>query len=416
MSRSQIRRPGGRPDLGSDDTGCPILHVDMDAFFASASLRSRPELRGRPVIVGGRGPRSVVLSATYEARALGVHSAMPMARALRLAPHATVVEPDRDLYRGISTAVMAILAEATPLVEQLSIDEAFLDVSGARRLGSPTAIAERIRARVHAEQEITCSIGVGATKFVAKLASTRAKPDGLLVVPADRTIDFLHPLPVGVLWGVGERTEDRLRRMGLDTVGDLAHAPVDRLTHSLGRAVGAHLHDLAWGRDRRRVDPHVREKSIGNEVTFATDVDDPVVLRARLLALADQVAARLRDSAVLARTIAIKVRYEDFRTVSRSRTLTTPTDTGAQVYTVARELFDALVVEPTAIRLVGVRAEGLTDSSATAQQLTFDDATDTRREAEVAVDALRARFGDGAIGPARLLAAGDPVRDGHVDG
>ena len=208
MTRSQLHRPD-QPQTGhGDDTGCTVLHVDMDAFYASVSLLERPELRGRPVIVGGGGTRGVVLSATYEARRFGVHSAMPMTRARRMCPQAVVVEPDHVRYSQVSAGVMEIFREITPLVEPLSLDEAFLDVAGAvRRLGSPAMIGELLRARVHDEQGITCSVGVASTKFVAKLASTRAKPDGLLVVPAQHVVEFLHPLPVGALWGVGERTE-----------------------------------------------------------------------------------------------------------------------------------------------------------------------------------------------------------------
>lgn len=403
MSRSQVRRATGRLDFGTNDTGCTILHVDMDAFFAAVSLRRHPELRGRPVIIGGRGVRSVVLSATYEARALGVHSAMPMGRALRLAPTAIVLEPDGDAYRRVSRAVMAILHDTTDAVEQVSVDEAFVDVSGSvRRLGPPVHIARSIRERVRRDQEITCSIGVAPSKFVAKLASTRAKPDGLLLVPEARVIEFLHPLAVGELWGVGERTEHALHRMGLETVGELAHAPIERLTHSLGRSMGTHLHELAWGRDRRAVSPHVAEKSVSNETTFDVDVADLDELHAHLLRLSDRVAARLRSAHLLTRTVSIKVRFPDFRTVTRSRTLTAPTDVGATLHAITRDLLDALVNDGAAVRLLGVRAEGLV--SATAQQLSFDDIDDARRDAEVAVDRLRERFGSSAVQSARLLA------------
>ena len=408
MSRSQVRRPVGAVDLGSDDTGCSILHVDMDAFFALVSLRERPELRGTPVIVGGSAGRGVVLSATYEARALGVHSAMPMSRAVRLAPHATILPPDHRQYAEVSRAVMAILGDVTPLVEPLSVDEAFLDVGGAqRRLGSPIRVAQHIRERVAAEQQITCSVGIASTKFVAKLASTHAKPDGVLVVPAARVLDFLHPLPVGALWGVGERTEEHLRRIGLETVGELAHAPVARLVRSLGRAQGTHLHDLAWGRDPRAVTPGTGEKSIGNEVTFDVDLDDLVAIRGRLLRLSDQVATRLRAGGYRTRTVSIKVRFADFRTVTRSRTLATSTDIGAEIYDAARGLFDALVPTPVSIRLVGVRAEGLVEAAVTAQQLVLGEDDTGRRDAEVAVDGLRARYGTDAVRPARLLGRPD---------
>ena len=409
MSRSQVRRPTGRIGFGADDTGCTILHVDMDAFYASVSLRDRPELHGRPVIVGGGGNRSVVLSATYEARALGVHSAMPMGRARRLAPQAVVIEPDHRQYAQVSRNVMALFGSITPMVEPLSLDEAFLDVSGAlRRLGSATAIAELIRARVQDEQQITCSVGVASTKFVAKLASTRAKPDGLLVVPVDRVIDFLHPLPVGSLWGVGEKTEEQLTRLGLRTVGDIAHTPVTTLQRALGPAAGSHLHDLAWGRDPRSVSPHEPEKSVGNEETFPHDIDDPEVIAAHLLALADQVAGRLRRAGYVGRTVSLKVRFADFSTITRSRTLATPTDIGKEIYDTVLALYDGLGLQRVRIRLVGVRMEGLLDAQEAPRQLLLGEEDHGRREAEVAVDALRARFGAGVVRPARLLGPGTP--------
>ena len=296
MSRSQIRRQSGPTGLGSDDAGCTILHIDMDAFYASVELLTRPELVGTPVIVGGSGSRGVVLSATYEARALGVHSAMPMSRARRIAPDATVIEPQHYRYSEVSAGVMAIFNSVTPLVEPLSLDEAFLDVAGAiRRLGAPSRIGELIRARVHDEQGITCSVGVATTKFVAKLASTRAKPDGLLVVQGDEVIEFLHPLPVAALWGVGAKTEEVLVRLGLRTVGDIAHTSVETLRRALGNATGTHLAELSWGRDPRSVTPDVGERSMGAEETFARDIDDPEVVLREFLRLSHKVAARLRS-------------------------------------------------------------------------------------------------------------------------
>ncbi|MFM7596768.1 MAG: DNA polymerase IV [Actinomycetota bacterium] len=408
MSRSQLRRVAGATGLGSDDTGCTILHVDMDAFYASVELITRPELRGKLVIVGG-GCRGVVLSATYEARAMGVHSAMPMSRARRIAPDAIVIEPSHHRYAEVSAGVMALFNSITPLVEPLSLDEAFLDVSGAlRRLGSPTAIAELIRARVYDEQRITCSVGVAPTKFVAKLASTQAKPDGLLVVPADAVTSFLHPLPVAALWGVGERTEERLVSLGLRTVGDLAHTPVDTLIRALGQASGQRLHDLAWGLDDRDVIPDAAEKSIGNEETFARDIDDPQLIHRELLRLSQKVAARVRAHEVLGRTVVIKVRFADFTTISRSRTLPEPTDVGQEVYEVARDLYDALGLQRARIRLVGVRLEGLVGDGERVEQLTLDDgltgpSTADRRAAEVAADRLRDRFGHEVVRPARLV-------------
>ncbi len=404
MSRSQVRRPQGRLRLDGDDAGCTILHVDMDAFYASVSLRDRPDLRGTPVIIGGGGTRGVVLSATYEARALGIHSAMPMSRARRLAPQAVVLPPDHAWYAEVSRNVMSLFRSVTPLVEPLSLDEAFLDVSGAlRRLGRPTAIAEMIRARVEDEQSITCSVGVATTKFVAKLASTRAKPDGMLVVPADRVIDFLHPLPVGSLWGVGERTEEQLTRLGLRTVGDIAHTPKATLERTLGPAAGGHLHDLSWGRDPRRVVPDESEKSIGNEETFAQDIDDPEIVQAHLLKLSDQVAGRLRSAGLAGRTISIKVRFSDFTTITRSRTLQHPTDVGQEIYATSRHLYRALGLERVRIRLVGVRMEGLVPAQDAPRQLLLGEEGSGRRDAEVAVDGLRARFGADAVRPGRLM-------------
>jgi len=408
VSRSQVRRPTGHLGLGGDDAGCTILHVDMDAFYASVSLRNHPELQGTPVIVGGGGTRGVVLSATYEARALGVHSAMPMSRARRVAPHAVILEPDHRMYAQVSRNVMALFSSITPLVEPLSLDEAFLDISGAlRRLGAPAAIGELIRARVHDEQQITCSVGVATTKFVAKLASTRAKPDGMLIVPAGKVIEFLHPLPVGALWGVGERTEEQLTRLGLRTVADLANTPVSTLKRALGPAAGQHLHDLSWGRDDRSVTPHEPDKSMGNETTFPHDIDDPDVIHAYLLQLSDQVAGRLRSAGYVGRTIALKIRFSNFSTISRSRTLSHPTDVGKEIYDTARGLYDALGLQRVRIRLVGVRVEGLAGADGAPAQLLLGEPDHGRRDAEVAIDGLRARFGDAAVRSARLV---DPIR------
>jgi DNA polymerase-4 len=307
---------------------------------------------------------------------------------------------------------MALFNSITPLVEPLSLDEAFLDVSGAlRRLGSPTAIAELIRARVYDEQRITCSIGVAPTKFVAKLASTQIKPDGLLVVPADKVTAFLHPLPVGALWGVGERTEERLVALGLRTVGDIAHTPVDTLIRALGQASGQRLHDLAWGRDDRDVIPDATEKSIGNEETFARDVDDPEIIAREILRLAQKVAARARRHEIRGRTVVLKIRFADFTTITRSRTLETPTDVGQVIYDTAVDLYAALRLQRARIRLVGVRLEGLVDLQDAAEQLTLDDGSASpidRRAAEVAADRLRDRFGQDVVRPARLWVEDDP--------
>jgi DNA polymerase-4 len=396
---------------GRDDDGCPVLHVDMDAFFASCELRSRPDLAGLPVIVGGDGSRGVVTAATYEARKFGIHSAMPMSRAKRLCPDVVVLPPNFALYSEVSAGVMAVFREVTPLVEPLSLDEAFLDVAGAvRRLGPPAVIAEGIRARVHDEQGITCSVGVASTKFVAKLASTHAKPDGLLVVPADHVIAFLHPLPVGALWGVGEKTEEALLRLGLRTVGDVANTPVDTLVRALGPSAGQHLADLSWGRDPRSVEVPEGEKSIGNEETFPRDVDDPDVIRRELLRLSEKVASRLRAQGYAGRTVVIKVRFADFSTITRSRTLRSPTDVARDIYGTARDLYDALGLQRARLRLVGVRVEGLLDADEAPRQMLLDEPELGWREAEQAVDRASARFGRGTVRPARLLGPGE--RDG----
>lgn len=381
-----------------------VLHVDMDAFFASVELIDRPELRGLPVIVGGSGSRGVVLSATYEARRYGVHSAMPLSRARRLCPSGVVLEPHHDWYAEVSRGVMEVFASITPLVEPLSLDEAFLDVSGAvRRLGSPTQIARLIRDRVSDEQLITCSVGVASTKFVAKLASGRAKPDGLLVVPADQTVPFLHRLPIGALWGVGDRTEEVLTRLGLRTVADLAHTPVQTLRRALGDAAGGNLHELSWGRDPRPVVAENVEKSIGAEETFARDVDDSEIVLRELLRLSEKVAARLRTSALVGRTTVLKVRFADFTTVTRSRTLREHTDVGQVVYTTICNLYLALGLDQARIRLVGVRVEGLRDATSGHHQLILGERSRGRREVEQAADRVAARFGPGAIRPATLV-------------
>jgi len=388
----------------------------MDAFYALASLLSRPELKGTPVIIGG-GNRGVVLSATYEARAFGVAAAMPIARARRLCPQATVVAPDHARYERISQAVMAVFASVTPLVEPLSLDEAFLDVSGARRrLGTPCQIAQRIRDTIADEQGITCSVGVASTKFVAKLASGLAKPDGLLVVPAAEVVAFLHQLPVGALWGVGERTEETLQRLGLHTVGDIAHTPVDTLRRALGDNAGPALHALAWGRDSRPVVPIHRERSIGADETFSFDVDDPAYIHRQLLKLSDRTAARVRAAGLVGRTISIKVRFSDFTTITRSRTLRDPTDVSRDIYATARALFDGLGLQRARLRLVGVRVEGLTESDHAPIQGLLDEPEHGWRDADRAVDRASARFGAGAVRPASLVegerSATTPMRDG----
>ena len=406
--------PGPVP--APDDSGCHILHADMDAFYASVEIRDRPELAGQPVIVGGTGGRGVVLSASYQARAFGVRSAMPVGRAQRLCPHAVFVPPRREAYAATSKEVMAIFGAITPEVEPLALDEAFLDVSGAlRRLGPPAAIATRIRAQVWQQQGITCSVGVAPSKFVAKIASARCKPDGLLVVPQAGVLGFLHPLPVAALWGVGERAGEALARLGLRTVGDIAHTPLDTLQRELGSAHGAHLAALAWGRDERRVTPRTPEKSIGAEETFAEDIDDPDRIRRELLRLSGRTAHGLRAGGYVARTVSVKLRLASFKTLTRSRTLAYPTDLAREIYATACLLYEASGLDRGArLRLVGVRASGLVPAADANTQPTLDDRPVGWREAERAVDQIARRFGTSAVRPAALV--DDPGRGGPPGG
>jgi DNA polymerase-4 len=404
MSRSQLNRGDSAPNPQGDDAGCNILHIDMDAFFALVEVRENPSLAGKQVIVGYDGNRGVVLSATYEARKLGVHSAMPMSRALRLAPNAIVVEPDHEKYSEVSENVMAIFESITPLVQPLSVDEAFLDISGAQKLmGTPSQIGEVIRARVSDEQGITCSVGVASTMFVAKLATNFAKPDGLHVVPADKVIEFLHPLPIGALWGVGEKTAEQLSRLGLVNVSDIANTPVKTLARVIGQAAAEHLYELAWGRDPRTVTPNQAEKSIGAERTFESDIDDPEEILAQILDLSNKVAKRLRAADYFSRTITIKVRFADFTSVTRSKSLPASTDLATDIYATSKSLFEAMNLQRARIRLVGVRATGLVPTSESSVQLEFSDRDSGWREAEEAIDQVAIKFGNSAVKPARLI-------------
>jgi DNA polymerase IV len=391
--------------MAGGDTGCHILHADMDAFYASVEIRDRPELAGLPVIVGATASRGVVLSASYEARVLGVRSAMPVTRARRLCPHAVFVAPRHRVYAAVSAEVMAVFRSITPEVEPLSLDEAFLDVSGAiRRLGPPASIAGLIRAEIHDQQGITCSVGVASCKFVAKLASALCKPDGLLVVPEDQVLGFLHPLPVAALWGVGEQTGRALAGLGLRTVGDIAHTPPAVLRRELGQAAGAHLHALAWGHDERPVVPGLADKSVGAEETFPADVDDPEVIRRELLRLSGRTARSLRAGGSVARTVVVKLRLANFTTITRSRTLPEPTDVAQKIYATACDLYAAAGLDPRArLRLVGVRAAGLIPATRSATQLAFGERPYSWRDAERAVDRIAGRFGPDSVRPAVLV-------------
>lgn len=393
------------PD-GADDTGTGILHVDMDAFYASVEVLDDPSLKGKPLIIGGVEGRGVVSSASYEARRFGVRSAMPVSQALRLCPQAIVVPPHFDRYSALSRAVMGIFADVTPLVEPLSIDEAFLDVRGARRLwGSPGIIARTLRARVLEETGLTCSIGVAATKHVAKMASTISKPDGLLIVAAAETAAFLAPRSVRALWGVGPKAAESLESRGIRTVADVLATPPTVLERALGPAMGERVWHLARGIDAREVDTSRVEKSIGHEETFHTDISDTRTLHVELRRLADRVGARLRKHGVEAGTVAIKVRFSDFTTISRSRTLSERTAVGQRIGEAAIELFDA-VDRRLPVRLIGVRAEKLDAPSG--MTALWDDDEEWRR-VEGALDDATARFGNGVITRAALLG---PARGG----
>jgi DNA polymerase-4 len=390
-----------------DDLSAHILHVDMDAFFASVELLAHPELVGKPVIVGHSSARSVVTAATYEARKFGVNSAMPMAVAMRRCPQAIVLEPHYDRYQRFSGIVMELFRDVTPHVEVLGIDEAFLDVAGARRLlGTPWQIGTTIRERVFAETRLRCSVGAAATKYVAKLASSRSKPDGLLVVPESDTLAFLHPQPISALWGVGVKTGEKLERLGLRTVGDVAEMSMDALTRAVGPASAAHLGALSRGIDPRAVVPEHAERSIGHERTFERNIVDVVELEREMLRLADAVGVRLRRAGVQARTIALKLRFDDFTTITRSRTLPDPTELGRRIYEEARSLYAESGRTHEPIRLIGVRGEQLVGTSA--DPGLWDDDGDWR-EAEHAVDAITAKFGRALVRPATLL-GDDPIR------
>ncbi|MFT4233552.1 MAG: DNA polymerase IV, partial [Microbacterium sp.] len=324
---------------GADDAGTGILHVDMDAFYASVEVLDDPSLAGKPILVGAPEARSVVSSASYEARRYGVRSAMPVSQAVRLCPQVIVVLPHFERYREVSAQVMDIFRSITPLVEPLSIDEAFLDVRGARRLwGSPGEIARMVRRRVQSEIGITCSVGVAATKHVAKIASTLSKPDGLFIVPGAATERFLAPLSVRRIWGVGPRTAEVLEGRAIRTIADLRDTPAPVLERLVGRASAERLAALARGEDAREVETTRVEKSISHEETFTEDVADVDVLRAEVLRLADRVAVRLRRSELEAGGVALKLRYADFTTISRSQTLAEPTALGQRIGEVAREL------------------------------------------------------------------------------
>lgn len=380
----------------------PILHVDMDAFYAAVEVRKDPALAGRPVLVGGSGGRGVVASASYEARVFGVHSAMPVGRALRLCPAAVVVPPDFAAYAEASARIRDVFLSYTPLVEPLALDEAFLDVGGAARLfGPPERIGAAVRARIADQLGLVASVGVAPNKFLAKLCSGKAKPDGLLHLRAADVDAFLGRLAVGDLWGVGQVTAQTLDRAGVRTVRDLTALPPAALRRLLGPAAAEALRALARGRDDRAVVPWEAAKGMSAEETFAADVDDPAVLRRELLRLAEGVARRLRRARVAARTVTLKLRYASFQTISRSRTLTTPTDEATVLHAEAAALLDALRLGRAPVRLVGVGTSNLVPVGAARQLGLLDD--DRWGRLERAADGARTRFGDAAVTRGALL-------------
>lgn len=382
----------------------PVLaHVDMDAFYVAVEVRRRPELRGRPVWVGGAN-RGVVLSASYEARAFGVEGGMSSTRARRLCPDAIAIKPDHDAYEAASDGVFAIFSTITPHVEKVSLDEAFLDITGTRRLlGEPEEVGELIRALVADEQGIGCSVGIAPTKLIAKMSSNRAKPNGLFRVQPGEVIPFLHPQPVEKIWGVGPSTAEKLNKLGLPTIADVAHTPKSTLQRAFGARAGGELWELAWGIDGRRVVTTERgDRSVGSQETFAKDTDDLDLVRTELLRTSARVAARMRMARVVGRTVTLTLRFADFRTVQKSLTLPYPTDVTDEVYAAAVRLLRAFRLDRPRLRRVGIRVEQVLDVDQVATQPALDEPDRGWREAERAADAAIARFGPHAVSRATL--------------
>ena len=390
-------------------TQATILHVDMDAFFASVAERDNPELKGKAVVIG-MGARGVVSAANYEARKFGIHSAMPVGRARRLAPHAICLPVDMARYQEVSEHVMEIFHSFTPWVESISLDEAFLDVTGSQKLlGTGREIAVAIRKKVEEQEGITCSVGIAPSKFIAKLASANCKPNGMLEITSDRILTFLHPLPIQAMWGVGPKTAEVLERLGLRTIEDIAKLPRATLIRALGEANGASLYELAWGRDYRDVTPEEPDRSISAAETFPQDLDNPEEILTEFLRLTERATARLRDRDLFAKTISIKVRFADFSTINRSKTLPLPIDSTHDVYEVVKGLYQALRIERARLRLVGVSLENLSEGAP--HQMMLGEREVGWRQAEGAIDQARARFGKGSVRPARLISAGEDDED-----
>jgi DNA polymerase-4 len=378
-----------------------ILHVDMDAYYASVAELDNPQYKGKALVVGA-GVRGVVLSANYEARKFGIRAAMPVGRAKRMAPHAIFIAPEHHRYAEISERIMQIFHSYTPLVEPISLDEAFLDVTGSKKLfGDGRQIATKIRAEVEKAEGITCSVGIAQSKFIAKLASQHCKPNGMLEIKSDRILEFLHPLPVRAIWGVGPKTAESLDRLGLHTVADIANTPRATLIRALGDATGESLYELAWGRDYRDVVPDEPEKSIGNEETFARDIDSPEEILAEFLRMTEKATERLRMRNLFAKTISIKIKFADFSSITRSKTVPLGIDGTHETYEIVKNLYLALRNDGARIRLVGVSLSNLGEDSPV--QLELGARERGWRDADTAIDKAKARFGRASVRPGRLI-------------
>ena len=379
-----------------------ILHVDMDAFYASVEERDDPKLKGKAVVVGV-GKRGVVSAANYEARKFGIRAAMPIYKAKALAPHAIFIAPNMARYTEVSEQVMAIFRDVTPHVEPISLDEAFLDVTGARRLlGSGIEIADQIRKRVEKDLGITCSVGIAHNKFIAKIASGHCKPNGVLEVDPEKMLDFLHPLAANEIWGVGPKTNELLEKMGLFTIADIANTPRSTLIRVLGQASGASLYELAWGRDYRDVITEHSEKSISASQTFDVDLYQPEEILKEFLRLTEKSADRMRAKGLAANTISIKVRFADFKTISRSKTLDLPTTGTQEIFEVAKSLYLGLELDRVLVRLVGVSLDSLVEND-DVKQMVLGERTSSWQQADRAIDRVKAKFGSGSLRPARLV-------------
>jgi DNA polymerase-4 len=379
-----------------------ILHVDMDAFYASVEERDDPKLKGKAVVVGV-GKRGVVSAANYEARKFGIRAAMPIYKAKALAPHAVFIAPNMARYAEVSEQVMEIFRDVTPHVEPISLDEAFLDVTGARRLlGSGIEIADQIRKRVEKDLGITCSVGIAHNKFIAKIASGHCKPNGVLEVDPEKMLDFLHPLPANQIWGVGPKTNELLEKMGLFTIADIANTPRSTLIRVLGQASGASLYELAWGRDYRDVITEHSEKSISASQTFDVDLYQPEEILKEFLRLTEKSADRMRAKGLAANTISIKVRFADFKTISRSKTLDLPTTGTQEIFEVAKSLYLGLELDRVLVRLVGVSLDSLVEND-DVKQMVLGERTSSWQQADRAIDRVKAKFGSGSLRPARLV-------------